>query len=49
MKARQKFRNQLTTVAELRAQLQEQGAQIQKVNAQLRLKNSAAKTIASGQ
>jgi chaperonin cofactor prefoldin len=37
------------TVAELRAQLQEQAAQIQKVSAQLHLKNSAAKTVASGQ
>jgi hypothetical protein len=37
------------TVAELRAQLQEHAAQIQKVSAQLHLKNSAAKTVASGQ
>jgi chaperonin cofactor prefoldin len=37
------------TVAELRAQLQEQAAQIQKVSAQLHLKNSAAKTVATGQ
>jgi hypothetical protein len=38
-----------TTVAELRAQLKEQAAQIQKVSAQPHLKNSAAKTVATGQ
>jgi hypothetical protein len=37
------------TVAELKVQLKEQVAQIQKVSAQLQLKNSAAKTVASDQ
>ena len=35
------------TVAELRGQLKEQAAQIQKVSAQLELNNSAARTVAS--
>jgi hypothetical protein len=35
------------TVAELRGQLKEQAAQIQKVSAQLQLNNSAARTVAS--
>ena len=37
------------TVAELRGQLKEQAAQIQKVSAHLQLNNSAARTAASGQ
>jgi len=34
-------------VAELREQLEEQAAQIQKVSAQLQLNHSAARTVAS--
>jgi len=37
------------TVAELRGQLKEQAAQIQKVSAQLELNRSAARTVASDQ
>jgi hypothetical protein len=37
------------TVAELKVQLKEQAAHLQKVSAQLQLKNSAAKTVASDQ